>query len=61
MVAAFAAGDFSLQEISKHFEVHYSTVSRALKMVFDIALQDLMPFFPSRYSRTLNATEPLPS
>ena len=31
MVAAFATGDFILQEIAKHFDVHYSTVSRAVK------------------------------
>lgn len=31
MAAAFASGDYSLQEIARHFGVHYSTVSRAVR------------------------------
>jgi putative transposase len=36
MVAAFASGDFTLQQIAEHFGVHYSTVSRAVKRVAKI-------------------------
>lgn len=31
MVAAYATGDYTLNEIAEHFGVHYSTVSRAIK------------------------------
>ena len=31
MVAAYATGDYTMHEIAEHFEVHYSTVSRAIK------------------------------
>lgn len=31
MAAAFASGDYSMAEIARHFGVHYSTVSRAVR------------------------------
>ena len=31
MVAAYATGDYTMQEIAKCFDVHYATVSRAVK------------------------------
>ena len=31
MVAAYASGDYTMQEIAECFEVHYATVSRAVK------------------------------
>jgi REP element-mobilizing transposase RayT len=31
MVAAYATGDYTMQEIADHFGVHYATVSRAVK------------------------------
>lgn len=31
MAAAYATGDYTMQEIANSFEVHYSTVSRAIK------------------------------
>lgn len=31
MVAAYATGDYTMQEIANHFDVHYATVSRAVK------------------------------
>lgn len=31
MVAAYATGDYTMHKIAEHFEVHYSTVSRAIK------------------------------
>ncbi|MBV1932870.1 MAG: transposase [Porticoccaceae bacterium] len=31
MVAAYATGDYTLNDIADHFDVHYSTVSRAVK------------------------------
>jgi REP element-mobilizing transposase RayT len=31
MVAAFASGDYTMVEIARHFGVHYSTVSRAVR------------------------------
>jgi REP element-mobilizing transposase RayT len=31
MVAAYASGDYTMQEIADHFGVHYATVSRAVK------------------------------
>ena len=31
MVAAYVTGDYKMHEIAEHFEVHYSTVSRAIK------------------------------
>ena len=31
MTAAYATGDYTLQAIADHFEVHYATVSRAVK------------------------------
>lgn len=30
MVAAYATGDYTMHEIAEHFNVHYSTVSRAI-------------------------------
>lgn len=32
MVAAYATGDYTMQEIADHFGVHYATVSRAVKL-----------------------------
>lgn len=31
MVAAYATGDYTMQEIADHFDVHYATVSRVVK------------------------------
>lgn len=31
MVRAFTSGDFTMEKIARHFKVHYSTVSRAIK------------------------------
>ena len=31
MAKAYATGDYTLQEIADHFEVHYATVSRVVK------------------------------
>ena len=31
MVAAYATGDYTMQEIAQCFDVHYATVSRAIK------------------------------
>ncbi len=31
MTAAYATGDYTMQEIADHFDVHYATVSRAVK------------------------------
>ncbi len=31
MAAAYATGDYTMQEIAKCFDVHYATVSRAIK------------------------------
>jgi predicted DNA-binding protein YlxM (UPF0122 family) len=31
MAAAYATGDYSMQEIADFFGVHYATVSRAVK------------------------------
>ncbi|MEO6936657.1 MAG: transposase [Collimonas sp.] len=33
MATAFATGNYTLREIAEHFDVHYSTVSRAVKKV----------------------------
>lgn len=33
MLNAFASGDYSMQQIAKHFRVHYSTVSRSVRRV----------------------------
>ncbi len=30
MAEAYATGDYTLAEIARHFDVHYSTVSRAV-------------------------------
>jgi transposase-like protein len=30
MAQAYATGDYTLAEIARHFDVHYSTVSRAV-------------------------------
>jgi len=31
MVQAYSTGDYTMKEIAGHFDVHYSTVSRAIK------------------------------
>jgi predicted DNA-binding protein YlxM (UPF0122 family) len=31
MVQAYSTGDYTMKEIAKHFDVHYSTVSKAIK------------------------------
>jgi predicted DNA-binding protein YlxM (UPF0122 family) len=31
MVEAYQAGDYTMKEIAEQFDVHYSTVSRAIK------------------------------
>jgi predicted DNA-binding protein YlxM (UPF0122 family) len=31
MAAAYATGDYTMQEIAECFDVHYATVSRAVK------------------------------
>jgi len=31
MVAAYTTGDYTMQEIAECFDVHYATVSRAIK------------------------------
>ena len=33
MAQAYASGDYTMQEIAKHFGVHYSTVSRAVRQI----------------------------
>lgn len=33
MAAAYATGDYTMQEIADHFDVHYATVSRAVKLM----------------------------
>lgn len=40
MAAAYATGDYTLQEIATCFGVHYSTVSRAVKRAEHDALLD---------------------
>ena len=31
MMEAYATGDYTMKEIAAHFNVHYATVSRAIK------------------------------
>ena len=33
IIAAYKTGDYTMKEIANHFEVHYSTVSRAIKKI----------------------------
>ena len=35
IAAAYATGDYTMQQIAEHFEVHYATVSRAIRRAED--------------------------
>ena len=47
MVEAYRTGDYTMKDIASYFNVHYSTVSRAIKKAESVNawLQDLTPFF----------------